>query len=227
MPKVAHPLRRPGQRQGIGDHQHDQDEQGRYRQLAEALDPGLHAPCHDPGADRQEHQMHSDGGPCRRDEIAEQALRRFRGGPDEIEGASLEQIKQRPTPDHAVIAQDDHRNEDGQQAGPAPCLMGGIQPAHGRIGTGPAPAADRNFRDENRQGDQQGGDDIGYDEDRAAMLPGHVGKAPDIAQADRRSGHSINDSPPAAKVFSVAHKLLCSFVAAGVRRAFYRPRIRR
>ena len=40
------------------------------------------------------------------------------------------------------------------------------------------------------------------------MLPHHVREAPDVAEADRRSGHGENDGSPAAEAFSFLFHIL-------------------
>ncbi len=88
----------------------------------------------------------------------------------------------------------------------------GCEGLHGTKGIGPAPASDHRFGQEYGQQKQQGGQDVHQNKGRSAIFTHHVGKTPDIAESDGRSGKGHDDGCTAAEMLSGFH-LLSSFGA--------------
>ena len=60
-------------------------------------------------------------------------------------------------------------------------------------------AAEAEFREHQRDRNQEAACDIDQDERCAAVLAGHVRESPDVAQTDNRSAHCGDDAEPASE----------------------------
>ena len=99
-------------------------------------------------------------------------------------GEEGEQVLEDPAADGAVIGQDHHGDDAGNDADPAPL---GVQHLIGGEGALSGLAADSDLGGQQRKTKGQCQNDIGQQENAAAVLGGQIGEAPDVAQTHGRA----------------------------------------
>ena len=203
--KIPDPFRRTRQGDGIDGKGDDEDEKDRHRHFRESLDAFLHA-----GEDDARDQEHEDGMDRDRaagggDELSEKSLdiSRFRFG--KVQAHGLEQVFHRPAAHDAVVAQDDDGRDDREKSQPFPGRAGG-QFFHRSEGPLAAAPADDRLREEDGEDQDETRQHVHDDEGRTAVLPHHVGKTPDIAQADGASRHRHDHRKAAAEILARGHQ---------------------
>lgn len=63
--------------------------------------------------------------------------------------------------------------------------------------------ADHRFREQDRQGKDEGAHYVDKYEGRASIFTDHIGESPDVAESDGGAGEGHNHGSSAAEVFSV------------------------
>ncbi|MNF52785.1 hypothetical protein D3C84_341440 [compost metagenome] len=107
-------------------------------------------------------------------------------------------VGQGPASDHRIEAEDQEAGQHCQTADAPPVAAGAGLASHrgdGALGVGAAAAADHELGHQQRNADGQDTGQVDQDEGAAAVLPGDIGKFPDIAQAHRRTGGGEEEYP--------------------------------
>ena len=211
------PLARPGQGQTANADHQQQDEQHRHQPLGDGLYPLRH-----PHQQYAPHQGQHQPLPQQtlqgiRDERIEGRAGDGGIGREDLAAGRLEDVGEYPGRHFGVKRHDEEGRRHPHGRDQPPGLPLGRQldePAH-RIGFRLTPQHD--LRDHHRQSHQQGGDDIDQQKAGAAILPGQIGKLPDVAKADRRAQGRGKHAEGAGKAISgfgkgIAHACLALWI---------------
>ena len=174
-----------GQREdGDADDEYQQDG---HHHLGHALDTGIDALIDHEGGGGQENHKPDDGLHGGGNEAAKESVSLCRGG--RAAGKIGCQILEDPAADGAVVGQNHHGNNAGDQADPAPLRMNDFIGSDGAL-CGLSADGDLGGQQSKAKGQSQ--DNVGQQENTAAVLGCQIRKAPDIAQTDGRACRSQN-----------------------------------
>ncbi len=181
--------------QGVYHYQYYEYEKGRDGEFAEFLDAALDAKSHDGGGDSEENSIINQDFPAGRNEFTE------------VEAEGFDEVFAGPAAHYAVVGDDDERSEyrDDSQDFPA-CTRG--EDLHRADGVGAAAPANHGFSEKDRQGQQEGAENIDKHEGGSAVFAYHIRESPDVSEADCRAGKCHNDGSAAAEVLSCRHNVL-------------------
>ena len=130
---------------------------------------------------------------------------------DERAGRHAREVDEHPARDRRVEHHEDDVAEETRDAVQPPHL--GLLRRQRRMEAHDRPlggASGGELHEENRQADQRERDEVKYDEPTAAVLPGDVGEAPDVAEANRAPGGQENEAQAARQ--SLSHDVLSNEV---------------
>ncbi|MNZ41408.1 hypothetical protein D3C78_589570 [compost metagenome] len=183
---------------GVADHHQQQDEQPRHHEAQRALQPVAHAESDD----AQGHQQHQTAVGGQLPRIGEQGVEQRAAALAIQAGEAAAQrrggVGQRPAGDHRIEAEDQEAGEHRHAAEAPPVPAGAGLAGHrgdGALGVGAAAPADHELGHQQRDADGQDAGQVDQHEGAAAVLPGDVGKLPDVAQTDRRTGGGEEEYP--------------------------------
>ena len=134
----------------------------------------------------------------------------------------LEDVGKDPGDHLGVEGHDEEGGQHAEGTDQPPGLPFGGQGLQGGDGVALGPAPEGDLGDHHRQTDEQGRQQIDQQEAGAAVFPGHVGKLPDITQADGRAEGGGEDAEAAGESIPfrgkglLAHSFLDSTVNAKV-----------
>ena len=123
--------------------------------------------------------------------------------PNPVSGPpAAEEIIYGPSAYDTVVRHHDDRCQHHKSPDPFPSASGSKFPeCPESIGLASAP--DYHFRDQDRKTQQEEENDVNENEGCPAVLPHHIGEAPQVAQADSRSCHSDKHTETVAEILSL------------------------
>lgn len=170
------------------DDRHD-DKRWHHDQVS-LLNTALDAARHD-----EEHDSHEDEEPDIRLKTAGDEAREVRTAIAD-HGCGIEEIRtdvlRHPATDHAIVRRDDERNERSQDANEGILLAEQLERADGRLAR---LTTERDLDKQKRQTKGEHEHQVGEQEHTATILRRQIREAPQITQADRRSGCSQDECP--------------------------------
>ena len=199
--------------QGVAQEHEQQQQQQGHEPANGKLKPAGDTPRHDKDGHGHERRLKRN----HQQRIGEEPSK-GRGGRlprGALEGASadLKQIIKGPARNHAVEGQDQEARGHPHPANECPG-GGGIgelhQLAHGVDGALPRFPAHEHFSHHDGDADEEDAGEVDEDERAPAVLPGHVGELPNIAEAHRRARRRQDEHPAAAP-----HAVLRSIASEG------------
>ena len=118
-------------------------------------------------------------------------------------GHGLDDVGQRPPAHHGVKRQDEKPGEHAHEPDDHP-RRAGRQSAERANGIESGPPADGELRQHDGEPHHRDAEQVDEDERPAAVLPGDVGKLPDIAQPDGRAGRGEDEPQPGGPQSAIA-----------------------
>ena len=171
----------------VGGQAQQQQEHERHHHHDSPLDAVLDARVDDKTGDGQAHQ-----GPEHHADIVSQHGAELGTGldtihPDKAGSNRLEQVPQHPAHHHRIDNLDSVGRQQAHAAHPCPARdlpLSAGDIGHGRGWAALAPPADEHLRHQDRDTDTESAGQVDQHEGGATVLPGNIGKAPDITQAN-------------------------------------------
>lgn len=189
--------------QSENSNRYDHDQHDRHQNFGTLLNSLLNAVENDPG--RQQHEDHRiESRLARRsDEIREETVR---SSQLILPGQIAHDVACDPAADDRVVGHDQHRDQESQDSQETPL---GAHSSIGFDGILAGPAADCDVAGQQREAESKSQDKIDQNEEAAAVFGCQIGKAPEIADADRAARGCHNEANLAGEAVFLVRVAAC------------------
>ena len=182
---------------------HEQHEERGHEQLGGPLDAVSHTIDNHSVGDENENDGPKDRPQGMGGKLLEIGLHES-GVTTQLSGHRGIEILQAPAGHDGIETEDNHRGEHAHVAYHGP-RFAARKIAVGAGGIGRRVPPDDELAHHARYAEQEDAPQIDQDEGRTAVMTGHIGEAPDVAQPHGRTGRGEDDAQPAAEIASCLH----------------------